>query len=126
MPPMLQVPPNTAPGSIDNFAVIISPCNLAVLFNVSNSLTLIVPSRTPSTSALEQVIFPSMFPSGPITNLPLVETVPFTFPSIRMFPSEIISPSMEVPATIRFNLSGELTFPYAIVSLFPLNILCSC
>ena len=34
-----------------------------------------------------------------------------------------ISPSIEVPSTIRFNLSGELTFPVAIASLFPLNIL---
>jgi hypothetical protein len=40
-----------------------------------------------------------------------------------MFPSEIISPSIEVPSTILFNLSGELTFPAAIVSLFALNIL---
>ncbi len=64
IPPILQVPPNTAPGSIDNLDVTISPCNFAVLFNVSNSLTLIVPSRTPSTSALQQIMFPSIFPQA--------------------------------------------------------------
>ena len=75
--PILQFPENIAPGSIDSLLVDISPCNFAVLFRDRSSSTSIVPFNLPSKSAFLQLIFPSIFPVGPKTNLPLTVIVPF-------------------------------------------------
>jgi hypothetical protein len=75
--PILQFPENIAPGSIDSLLVDISPCNFAVLLRESSSSTSIIPFNLPSKSAFLQLIFPSIFPVGPKTNLPFTVIVPF-------------------------------------------------
>ncbi len=118
--PMLQVPLNTAPDSMDNFVVIISPLILAVVFNWSNSFILSVPFTSPLISAFEQITLPSTMPCGPNTNFPVVVMLPVKVPSILTSPEQLISPVICVPTPIKFTdpLLSEGPLPI----LFP-NIL---
>jgi len=84
--PILHDPVNSAPGSIDNLFVMISPFNFAEVFNDSNCETVILAFIVPEISAVLHSISPSMIPSLPRTTLPSVITDPFNVPSTLISP----------------------------------------
>src|SRR5690606_34325798 len=69
-PPMLQLPVNTAPGSMESFLVKMSPVSLAVAFSESRSWQAILPFTVPSMSLLWQCTSPSTSPEVPTIRRP--------------------------------------------------------
>lgn len=101
---MLQLPVNTAPGSMASCLVWMSHWILAVAFRLSRSWQVILPETVPSMSELWQCTSPSITPVCPTISRPRAWMVPFTLPSMRRLLSERISPSMEVPSMMELIL----------------------
>src|SRR4051812_8821787 len=99
--PILHEPVKVAPTSTTSFPVTMSPETFAVDFRNSNSETLVLPFTLPLMSELVLLMFPSTKPVAPTTTFAFEKTEPYTVPSMRMSPVDLMSPSTTVPAPIR-------------------------
>ena len=117
VPPIEQVPLNSAPGSTIRVFVSTSPWILPLVRNDNCWWHLILPSSKPKISAFWQSIDPLTRPASPITTLPLQFKSPSIIPSIRKSLSAVIVPTILLPAVNALNIKPLCCFSFAILFL---------